>query len=77
MLLSVDLTELMIYLLNWLTSILLDLFYWLDNIILLDGTRFGLNFSASFFDFSVGVTLLGIILGAFVHINRAHNYFYD
>lgn len=77
MFLSVDLTEWVIMLINSLTNWTLSMFYTLDDIILVDGTRFGLNFSASVFDFCVGTTLLGIILGAFIHINRAHNYFYD
>ena len=77
MLLKTDLTEFIITIINSILDLLYSLFIHLDDIIIIDGQRFGLPFVASFLDFFIGSTVVGIVVGLFIRINKADNYFHS
>ncbi len=46
------------------------------EIIIFNGTDFGLqNFTVSLLDFNIGLVVISIVIGAFLKINRADNFY--
>ena len=76
MLLSVDISEFIILVFSQLLDVISEAVYILDSIIIFNGNDFGLgNFYVTLFDFSIGLVVISIVIGAFVHVNKADNFY--
>ena len=71
MLLSVNISDFTFSILGWILTILLTYLNELDNIIILDID----DYSVSLLDFNIALLVIGIVVGAFVHINRADDFY--
>lgn len=48
----------------------------LSSIIIFDGNRYGVgDFHVNLLEFSVGLVVISIVVGAFVHVNKADNFY--
>ena len=55
---------------------LYDLVWQLDNIIVFDASLMGIgDFTVSLLDFNIGIIVVSIVIGAFVHVNKADNFY--
>ena len=76
MTLHVDISEFVILVFSQLLDVISESVYLLDSIIIFDGNDFGLgNFYVSLFDFSIGLVVVSIVIGAFIHVNKADNFY--
>ena len=76
MLLSVDISDFIVDVLNSVTGLLLRLVNLLDDIVIFNASDFGLgDFTVSLLDFNIGLLVTSIVVGAFVHVNKADNFY--
>lgn len=72
---DVDISDFVLSIFGELLSVLEQCVWLLDSIIIFDGSDFGLDFYATLFDFSIGLVVVSIVIGAFVHVNKADNFY--
>ena len=76
MLLFVDISDFIVDVLNSVTGLLLRLVNLLDDIVIFNASDFGLgDFTVSLLDFNIGLLVTSIVVGAFVHVNKADNFY--
>lgn len=72
---DVDISDFIILILDEFFEVIGNAVSLLDSIIIFDGTDFGLDFYATLFDFSIALVVVSIVIGAFVHVNKADNFY--
>lgn len=75
MFLEVDISVWIALIFQELFDVLFACFGHLDSIIIFNGALFGLDFNASLLDFLIGITVVGIVLGAFVRLSKADKFY--
>lgn len=73
--LDVDISVWIFLIFQELFDVLVSLYSHLDSIIIFNGALVGADFNASLLDFLIGITVVGIVLGAFVRINKADEFY--
>ena len=73
MFLVVDISEFVNDLFQMLVGFLLTYFQFLDGIVILHRS----GFSITFLDFTIGIIVVSIVLGAFLHINKPDDFYVD
>ena len=71
----VDISDFVLLILGELFDVIGDVVWLLDSIIIIDGTDFGLDFYVTLFDFNIALVVVSIVIGAFVHVNKADNFY--
>lgn len=72
---NVDISDFILLILDQFIDVITSACFLLDSIIIFDGTDFGLDFIVSLFDFSIALVVISIVIGAFVHVNKADNFY--
>ena len=76
MLLSVDISNFIVDVLNSVTGLLLRLVNLLDEIVIFNASHWGIgDFTVSLLDFNIGLIVIAIVVGAFVHVNKADTFY--
>lgn len=76
MFLTVDLTEFFLTLFSELIYVIQVWFRNMDDVIIFNGETFGLDFGVvSILDLSLGVLVVGIVLGAFLRFSKADKFY--
>ena len=74
--LKVDISFFIAYIFSTLVEVLLDLLTRLDDIIIFNGENWGLDgVIVSLLDFNVGLLVTAIVIGAFVKVSKADNFY--
>ena len=71
----VDISNFIILIIEEFFSTISRLVSILDHIIILDRSIFGLDVSVTLFDFNIALIVVSIVIGAFVHVNKADNFY--
>lgn len=72
---NVDISDFILLILDQFFSVIGSAVSLLESIIIFDGTDFGLDFVVSLFEFCIGLVVVSIVIGAFVHVNKADNFY--
>ena len=72
---DVDISDFILLILDEFIEVIDQAVWLLDSIIIIDGTDFGLDFYVTLFDFSIALVVVSIVIGAFVHVNKADNFY--
>lgn len=72
---NVDISDFILLILDEFIEVIDQCVWLLDSIIIFDGTDFGLDFVVSLFEFCIGLVVVSIVIGAFVHVNKADNFY--
>ena len=76
MYLQVDISDFIIEVWYTITSFLLTSCTAIDNIIIFKGSDWGVgDFEVTLLDFNIGILVVSIVVGAFVHVNKADNFY--
>ena len=76
MFLSVDISFFIIEVFQSVLDVMFDCIVQLDNIIIFNGVHWGLgDFTVSLLDFNIGLVVTAIVIGAFIHVNKADNFY--
>lgn len=72
----VDISDFVNLILGELFSVLENCAAILESIIIFDASDFGVgSFVVTLFDFSIALIVISIVIGAFVHVNKADNFY--
>ena len=73
---SVDISDFIYTIFLTFFNVLYDVTLQLDTIIVFKGSKWGLDaFNVSLLDFNIGLVVVSIVVGAFVHVNKADNFY--
>ena len=76
MTLSVDISYFIIEILNSVLDVLFQCVTLLDSIIIFNASHWGIgDFSVSLLDFNIGIVVSAIVIGAFVRVNKADDFY--
>lgn len=76
MTLSVDISFFIVEVFQSLLDVLYSCIIQLDNIIIFNAVHWGIgDFTVSLLDFSIGLVVTSIVIGAFIHVNKADNFY--
>ena len=76
MFLQVDISDFILDVWYNVTGFILTTLTALDDIIIFNGNWWGVgDFYVTLLDFNIGVLVVSIVVGAFVHVNKADNFF--
>ena len=74
--LSVDISVFIIEVFQSVLDVLYSCIIQLDNIIIFNGDHWGISsFTVSLLDFNIGLVVTAIVIGAFIHVNKADNFY--
>ena len=74
--LSVDISFFIVEIFQSLLDVLYSCIVHLDNIIIFNAVHWGIgNFTVSLLDFNIGLVVTAIVIGAFIHVNKADNFY--
>lgn len=74
--LYVDISDWIVVIFSQLLDVLTECVSLLENIIIFNGNTFGIgDFVVSLFDFSCALVAIGIVVGAFIRLNKADNFY--
>ncbi len=71
----VDISNFILLVLDKFFSTISSLVSILDHIVILDRSIFGLDVSVTLFDFNIALVVVSIVIGAFIHVNKADNFY--
>ena len=72
----VDISDFILLVLDEFFSVIEQSVLLLDSIIIVDPTDFGVwGDPVTLFDFSIALVVVSIVIGAFVHVNKADNFY--
>lgn len=71
----VDISNFILLILDQFFSTISSLVSILDHIIIIDRSIFGLDVSVTLFDFNIALVVVAIVIGAFIHVNKADNFY--
>ena len=72
---DVDISDFILIILDEFFTVIDQVVWLLDSVIIIDGTDFGLDFYVTLFDFNIALVVVSIVIGAFVHVNKADNFY--
>ena len=73
---DVDISDFVLTILSEILNVITHLIMILQSIIIFDASKFGIgDFYVNLFDFSIGLVVVSIVIGAFVHVNKADNFY--
>ena len=76
MLCSVDISNFILQILNSVFEVIYSCVLTLDDIIVFNAQSFGIgDFVVSLLDFNIGLVVISIVIGAFVHVNKADKFY--
>ena len=76
MLLQVDISYFIIQVFQSLLDVLYTCIQQLDDIIVFNAVHWGIgDFTVSLLDFNIGLVVTAIVIGAFVRVNKADNFY--
>ena len=76
MLCVVDISAFIIEITNAVFNVIYSCILTLDDIIVFKAQDFGIgDFVVSLFDFNIGIVVVSIVIGAFVRVNKADNFY--
>ena len=76
MFLQVDISEFIIQVFQSLLDVLYTCIQQLDDIIVFNAIHWGVgDFTVSLLDFNIGLVVTAIVIGAFVRVNKADNFY--
>lgn len=76
MFLLVDISDFIVDLWYTLTGFIFTAVSALDNIIIFNGNYWGVgDFCVTLLDFNIGILVVSIVIGAFVHVNKSDNFY--
>lgn len=72
----VDISDFVLLILDETFTMLENFAAMLESIIIFDANDFGVgSFVVSLFDFCIALVVISIVIGAFVHVNKADNFY--
>ena len=76
MYLQVDISDFIIDVWYSLTGFIFTAVSAIDDIIIFNGNWWGVgDFEVTLLDFNIGILVVSIVIGAFVHVNKADNFY--
>lgn len=76
MFLLVDISDFIVDIWYNITGFLITALTALDNIIIFNGNYWGVgDFYVTLLDFNIGILVVSIVVGAFIHVNKADNFY--
>ena len=76
MLCTVDISNFIVEILNSVFDVIYSCVLTLDDIIVFNASLFGIgDFVVSLLDFNIGLVVISIVIGAFVHVNKADKFY--
>ena len=73
---SVDISNFILDVINALWNVIYSCVLTLDDIIVFNAQPWGIgDFYVSLLDFNIGILVVSIVVGAFVHVNKADNFY--
>lgn len=76
MLCSVDISSFILDVINSVFDVLYSCVLTLDSIIVFNAQLWGIgDFVVSLLDFNIGIVVISIVIGAFIRVNKADNFY--